>query len=228
MATSTGTLTELRLEPNGVSAWLAIPPAIRPAPGQYLSASSLDDLNPLPEALFPSVIEHDGIRLAAPLPGHWAAGMQLNLRGPLGKGFQMPSTTRRLALASLDDRPVRLMPLAMQALDANAAVVVYTRHALPELPEAVEVLPLDLLPEAPAWADFLALEAAVPTLPALRDRLGLKPFQRPACITQILVIAPMACHGMADCGTCAIHTRKGWTTACMDGPVFDFHVIAEG
>lgn len=148
--------------------------------------------------------------------------MRLTLRGPLGKGFSMPAATRRLALAGLDDSAHRLLTLAQQALARHAAVAIYAPSAIRGLPEEVEVLPLDLLPEAASWADFLALDARITSLGGLRARLGLNAHQHPGCTTQVLVVADMPCAGLAECGVCAVATRSGWALACEDGPVFDF------
>lgn len=225
MAAGTATILELRLEPDGLSGRISCPPGIRPAPGQYLTASGPDAREPLPVNLFPSRVYEDGFEAAPPLPPAWTAGTQLALRGPLGKGFSMPASTRRLALASLDDAPYRLLPLAQQALARNAAVVMYAHSAVRGLPEEVEVLPPDLLPEAANWADFLALDARITSLGGLHERLGLPVHQRPACITQVLVVADMPCSGLAECGVCAVATRSGWALACEDGPVFDFNQL---
>lgn len=228
MATGTGILTELRLELAGYSGKIAFSPALRPAPGQYLAASGPDPNEPLPVYLFPNWPETDGMRVAAPLPAGWTAGMNLNLRGPLGNGFRLPATARRVALAGLGSGPDRLMPLALQALSQQAAVALYAAQAPAGLPDEVEVLPLDLLPEALQWADFLALDIARPGLVELRARLGLSPFQSPDCPVQVLVATAMPCGGLAECGVCAVPGRGGWLLACSDGPVFDFNQIAEG
>jgi hypothetical protein len=151
--------------------------------------------------------------------------MRLSLRGPLGRGFRLPAGAARVALASLNGSSLRLLPLAHLALNQRCAVALYADSTPRDLPEEVEVLPPDLLPEAPAWADFLALEASMAELPALRSRLGLHPYQRPGCETQVLVRAPIACAGLADCGVCAVPTRQGWAMTCSDGPVFDFYQI---
>lgn len=225
MAAGIGTITEVRLEAEGLSGRITCPPGLRPAPGQYLAAAGPDPFEPLPVNLFPSRVWEDGLEIAPPLPPAWSAGTRLLLRGPLGRGFQMPASTRRLALASLDDSPQRLLPLAHQALAQNASVVLYARGAVRGLPEAVEVLPVDLLPEAPGWADFLALEARSHSLGGLRERLGLHPHQRPACAIQVLVMTAMPCSGIAECGVCAVNTRDGWALACADGPVFDFNQL---
>jgi hypothetical protein len=151
--------------------------------------------------------------------------MSLHLRGPLGSGFHLPVSARRVALSAFDAPPQRLLPVAWQALAQHAAVAVYTRSNPPGLPPEVEVLPLDLLPEATGWADFLALDMPVSDLPDLRTRLGLTPFARPPALVQVLVMASMPCTGLGECGVCAVHTRNGWKMACSDGPVFDFQQI---
>jgi hypothetical protein len=246
MAIGVGTLIELRLKPEGLSGQIACPPGLRPRPGQYLVAASPDPGEPLPVVLFPSRIsplaEQAILEIAPPLPPAWTAGMQLALRGPLGSGFHMPPTVRRVALACPGGAPYRLLPLAEQALNQRAAVAIYAQSAPSGLPEEVEVLPLDLLPEAPAWADFLALEASLPELlrngvPSLRSALGLNAYQRPGCQAEVLVVAAMPCSGLAECGICAIATRggagtrggnaagSGWALVCSDGPVFDLNLL---
>jgi Iron-sulfur cluster binding domain of dihydroorotate dehydrogenase B len=225
MAAGSGTITELRMEPDGLSARITCPPGLRPAPGQYLVANGPDPCQPLPVVLFPSGMENGELRIAPPLPESWGAGMELALRGPLGHGFHVPPTARRIALASLDSTPARLLPLAALALAQRAAVAIYAKRAPARLPAEVEVLPLDLLPEAPIWAEFLALDVSLSGLPGIRSRLGLSPFQHLSCPTQVLVIAPMPCSGTGECGVCAVTTQHGWALACMDGPVFDFNQL---
>lgn len=225
MANGTGTIIELRLDADGPGARITCPPALRPAPGQYLVASSPDPGEALPVTLFPSRIAAGELDLAPPVPRLWQTGMTLALRGPLGQGFRMPATTRRAALAALDGHPARLLPLAYAALDLRAAVTIFAAAAPAGLPAEVEVLPLDLLPEAAGWADFLALETRPETLPELRGRLGLKPFQQPACTVQVLISTAMPCAGLAECGVCAVPARHGWAAACSDGPVFDFQQL---
>lgn len=220
-----GTIIEMRLEADGASASISYPSGMRPSPGQYLSACSPDANAPLPLALFPSRIEQDSLLIAPPLPREWSVGMQLKLRGPLGKGFHLPSGARRVAFASLEESPARLLPLADQALNQGAAVALYAQSTPAGLAEEVEVLPLDLLSEAPGWADYLALEARPAHLAGLRDHLKLAPHQRLECYTQVLILSPMPCTGLADCGVCAVETRQGWSLSCVDGPVYDFYQL---
>ncbi len=228
MAIGTGRIIELRLEEDGLSGKITCPAALRPSPGQYLAASGARPDEAFPTILFPSQINQGEITIAAPLPEHWKLGMELALRGPLGKGFQMPPMTRRLALANFEGSPDRLLPLAYQALTQRAAVTLYARRAPAGLPVEVEILPLELLPEALQWSDFLALEISLSGVPLLREHLGLAPHQRAGCSAQVLVDLPMPCCGLSECGVCAVHTRDGWVMGCTEGPVFDLTQLVEG
>jgi hypothetical protein len=116
----------------------------------------------------------------------------------------------------------RLLPLAIQALEENAAVTLFASAPLPDLPLSVEAYPLEAAAEAMRWADFLVIEVPLEELPALRDLLGLVPGERPPIPGQALIMAVMPCAGLADCGVCAVITGgRSWKMACKDGPVFD-------
>lgn len=215
-------LLELRLEGEELVGGRIIPPprfAIKP--GQYLLAHCCRLAETLPTPLFPSNINNEEILLAPPLPTAWLPGAELTLRGPLGKGFHLPAAARRVALASLDSHPFRLMPLLAPALAAGLEIALFTTLVPPGLPPEVEVLALNSLPDAPIWADYLALDVPWAALPQLHSRLGLAFGQPLSCQAEVLVVAPMPCGGLADCGVCALKTRQGWKFTCKDGPVFD-------
>jgi hypothetical protein len=203
------TLLEVQLE-GGI---LERPLGLDISPGQYLLA--------LPSALFPTHMAPEWIAVAAPLPTDWRAGQAIAIRAPLGKGFQLPSTARRVAVAALDHSPARLLTLVTQALAHAAEVCLYTLSLPSGLPEAVEVQSPDQLPEAWKWADYLALDCPL----SLRTRWEqILPDPRPyrlLCPTQILVYTQMPCGGQAECGVCAVETHRGWLHACKNGPVFD-------
>lgn len=218
----TETHLELFNETAQVGARITCPTNLRPAPGQYLAASSSAIDEPLPVALFPSGLEGDELIIAPPLPDHWTTGTPLALRGPLGRGFRLPQTARRVALAALDISPARLLPLAFHALEQHASVTLYSRSIWPNLPLEVEILPLDLLHEAPVWADYLAVDVPARSLPDLRSAFHLGLYGRLACPAEVLIYTPMPCTGLGECGVCAIPTRSGWQLACGDGPVFDW------
>ncbi len=227
MPTFTAVLSEVRLGPGGLSGALDVPPALRPAPGQYLLASSGDPTDPLPAALFPATPPDAPLRVAPPLPAHWSGGMRLHLRGPLGHGFHLPEPARRVALAALDSAPELLLPLAHLALRSGAAVALYAAQPPQGLPDAVEALPLELLAEALSWADYLAAAFPLSSLPALRRLCALAPHQQFSMETQGLVLATMPCGGAALCGACAVLTGRGWKHACADGPVFSLNLLEE-
>lgn len=207
---------------------LALPPGLRPSAGQYLLGFSAEAGDLLPAALFPVELPAAEMAFAAPLPAGWSAGMQLALRGPLGHGFHLPAGPRRVALAALNDSAGPLLPLAQAALDVGGEVALYARAAPPGLPPQVEVLPLDLLPEAPGWAHYLALDAPLRALPGLPRLLGLKRPGSLGCPAEVLAHSAMPCGGLAACSVCAVPVRKGWKLACKDGPVFDWDLLDFG
>lgn len=207
----------------GRTAWIECPPPAIPAAGRYVMAWSPEDADaPLATPLFMSRSEGEGFRTATPIPITWEPGAPLQLRGPLGRGFTPPRELRRLALASPDERITCLQPLMQNALDQGAAVALFTDHAPAGLPVAVEVNPLETLNEALAWADYLALELPAQALSRIDQLLGVERFARALpCPAQALARLAMPCGGLAECGACAVETRRGWKMACRDGPVFD-------
>jgi hypothetical protein len=216
-------LLELRLLAGGyIGGRVALPPRFSLRPGQYLLATARHLSEALPTALFPSSIGSEEVLLAPPLPLAWLPGTELSLRGPQGKGFHLPVSARRVALAALDSHPYRLLPLLAPALAQDREITLFTPLIPPGLPPEVEVLPIGALPDAPAWADYLALDLPLAALPQLRARLGLQPGRTLPCQTEVLAAAPMPCGGLASCGVCAIKNRSGWKFTCQDGPVFDF------
>lgn len=214
----------MRMEADGaLAAAIACPPRAVPAPGQYLQVAADGDV--LGAALFFAGERKGGFLAAPPLPAGWAPGTPLALRGPLGRGFHLPENLGRLALGAAGESPSKLLPLATAALARRAAVTLYCDLPLPDLPAALEAYPLEALPEALAWADFLAIDLPLAGLPGLGERLGLAPGSLPACPGQVLVHAPMPCAGLAECGACAVQTRRGWKLGCVDGPVFDLQDV---
>jgi hypothetical protein len=226
MRTYSGRVAELQLDPAGrTAARIACPPGAVPAPGQYLLATDETSLLGIP--LFKAGPAANGFLAAPPLPASWAPGTPLALRGPLGRGFRLPAGLRRLALVVAGDGTsgsgvARLLPLAIQALEENAAVTLFAAAPLPDLPLSVEAYPLEAAGEAMRWADFLAVEIPLEELPGLGTLLGLGPGERPSIPGQALIVAAMPCAGLADCGVCAVLTGgRSWKMACKDGPVFD-------
>ena len=208
---------------GAISACIACPASIRPEAGQYLLADRVDEPESLPAAIFSAGWSDGSLLAAPPLPHSWKNGGELRLRGPFGQGFHLPALAHRVAAASLAGLPMRLLPLLEQAIAHNLDVALYTNFVPAHLPRAVEVLPLEQLPEAMNWADYVAVDIALEDLGSLRAKLGLAHQQRCACTIQALVVTPMPCGGTAECSICSFETKKGWRLACKDGPVFDFN-----
>ncbi len=225
-------VTEIQLDAGGPAAWIECPPAAIPRPGQYVLAQDPEDQQaPLATPLFPAAISPGGFLAAPPIPPLWTPGTELLLRGPLGRGFTLPITCRRIALVALGDTAARLAPLIPAALEQDAAVALFSDAPLPSLPSAVEAYPLSALSELLSWADFIAVDLPLAALPDLRMRLasgsdgGAEPDSHLHCPAQALVLAPMPCGGLGECGVCAVPAHRGWKLACIDGPVFNLDEI---
>lgn len=218
-----GRIHQIRLDAQGqTEAWIDCPDGLLPEAGQYLVGYALEDQEaPLATCLFPAELPGSGFWAAAPIPPTWLPGTVLALRGVLGHGFSGYSGARRISLASFTDSPARVLPLVAHASQLGAAVTLFANPPLPSLPAWVEIYPLSSLPELLYWADYLALDLPLESLPTLRQALGLLPEQLLPCPAQALIYTPMPCAGLAECGACAVPTRRGWKLACEDGPVFD-------
>jgi hypothetical protein len=218
----TARVREIQLDAGSLVAWIECPSAGIPVAGKYvLAVDPLDEQAPLATPLFPAEVLPEAFLAAPPIPPGWRPGTTLELRGPLGHGFSLPTTARNIALAALGESTSRLLPLVHPALSQGAAVALFTDAPLQALPTAVEAYPLTSLPEMLDWADFVAIDLPAEALPELRSHLGLDSHRRLPCAVQALVAAPMPCGGMGECGVCAVPARRGWKLACKDGPVFD-------
>ena len=225
MGRSMGKITGVWEENGELAARIQCPAPGVPAPGQYVLASDpADRAAALPYRLFPTAIERDGFSAGPGLPRAWLPGSVLALNGPLGRGFALPEAARRAAFACLDGSPARLRPVITAAISRGCAAILFSgglEGALDRWPNALEVAPLESLPEALGWADALALAASPGGLAGLRSLLGWGAGKRLPFPAQVLVDVPLPCGGMADCGACAVRARRGYRYACRDGPVFD-------
>lgn len=228
-----GRVAEIRLEHSGdTSAQITFPEQDKDQailkPGQYLMAWKPDDIEAsLAVPLFPAEICSKYFWTASSVPSNWEPGDTLQLRGPLGHGFRFPPRRKvqRLAVASLVETIARLLPLAVQAIQDNVAVTLFTTSSFTSSPAELEIYPLSDLPEALNWADFLALDLTPDQLPGLRKTLGLNPGMHPPCPGQALLSIEMPCGALAGCGACAVRGTENWLFVCQDGPVFDLNKL---
>jgi hypothetical protein len=221
MKHGTGELVELYLENGLTGGRLLCPQNLVPTPGEYLLAHDPASNLPYPAPVFNAGSVSGGFLVAPPILSTWRPGMSIALRGPLGCGFSLPASASHVALIALGETFARLKPLIPIALKQDASVALVSDLDLPELPPEVEIQPVSALPEVARWADYLAFDLPCELLPGLREKLGLGGQAKVPFEAQVLVITPMPCGGIAECGLCAVTTRRGWKMACKDGPVFN-------
>jgi dihydroorotate dehydrogenase B-like protein len=219
MHTGKGQVFELILEDGNRHARVACSSNLIPAPGQYLLAGDRSD-SPLPVPLFYTDSAPQGFIAAAPIPASWNPGAELDLRGPLGHGFDLPLSARKVGLIAFDDSPARLRGLIQPALKQDAAVVLVCKLGVESMPDEVEVHPIAALHEIVEWADYLAFDVGRENINQLKERLGKLNQVAAAKESQILLRTLIPCGGVAECGICAVTLRSSWRLACKDGPVF--------
>ena len=216
-----GLILERFLDERRAAARIACLRTLVPAPGQYLLAHDPASDDPLAVPVFSAGFSPDGFLVASSLPQTWFPGMTLSLRGPLGRGFALPSSARRVALAVLDVSPAYLLGLILAAQTQGAAISFVCDNPPDGLPADVEIRPLAALAEVCAWADCLALAASREAMRGWRKRLGNGDQLQVPREAQALVVTPMPCSGLAKCGVCSVEVKRGIELACEDGPVFD-------
>ena len=224
MHTGKGQLLELILEDGCRYLRVTCPPNLIPAPGQYVLASDGSD-SPLPVPLFYTDSAPQGFIAVAHEDIGWHPGLALYLRGPLGRGFTLPLSARKVALVALDDSPARLHGLIQPALRQDADVVLVSASAPDNLPDDVEVQPLSALDDILDWADYVAFDIAREHLPQWKERLGKQNHWMARRSAQALIRTPVPCGGLAECGVCAVTLKSEWRLGCKDGPVFDWKEI---
>ena len=234
MLAAKGCIDEIYLDGRR-AARIACPPALVPAPGQYLLATvSSNTAAAIAQPVYSAGTCATGFYAAPPLPAYWLPGAVLELRGPIGHGFSLPPSARKVLLAAFDGSCARILALLEPSLAQKASVVLLTDQARTDLPAALEILPTTALPETYLWADYLAIEIRREHLPDLLemlipDRKSSFPQSKniPSRLgsAQVLVETPVPCAGLADCGVCAVNLRpgRGFKLACKDGPVFDLY-----
>ncbi len=220
MHTGKGQVFELILEDGYRHARVSCPSNLAPAPGQYMLASDGSDA-PLPVPLFHTDSAPQGFIAAAPIPDSWNPGLELYLRGPLGHGFSLPFSARKVGLIAFEHSPARLRGLIQPALQQDAAVVLVCSSSVGNLPDEVEVHPMSALQDIVEWADYLAFDIEREQLNQLKERLGKLNQVAAGKEAQILVHTQIPCGGVAECGICAVTMKSTWKLACKDGPVFD-------
>lgn len=225
MHTGYGQIVELLLENELRHVRISCPADMVPSPGQYMLAGSASSSDPLPVSLYSTESTPQSFITCEQIPDTWTPGTEIILRGPLGHGFTLSPTARKVALVPFDASASRLQSLIPPALRQGAGVVFVSDSGGESLHDDVEVQPISALDEVLAWADYVAFDVLRQNLHEFREKLGKKNRVSVKSEAQVLVYAPVPCGGVADCGVCAVNLRSGWKMACKDGPVFDLREI---
>jgi len=224
MHTGKGQVVELILQNGFRHMRISCTANLIPAPGQYLLAGSTSN-DSLPVSLFYTDSSPGGFITASPIPVSWNPGQDIYLRGPLGNGFVLPPSARKIALVAFNDSFLRLSGVISQALKQTASIVLVCDLDADGLSSEVEIQPLSTLEDAIGWADYIVFDVERGSLPGLRERLiGSKQIMTKS-EAQVLVYTPMPCGGIADCGVCSVVLKSEWKLACKDGPVFDLRRV---
>jgi dihydroorotate dehydrogenase electron transfer subunit len=226
MKINTILIHEIAATLNGRAIRISNPLPRIPAPGEYFLAFATGSSQVLPAVLFPYEMDSDTLTLSGFFPGEWQPGTSINIQGPLGKGFHLPSSAGKIALLATDTTlSDRLYALMLQSLSRGVAVV-WVADTLPEqFPPQVELLESSDLIDAVNWSDYTAAVTSLVGLGAL-----LHAFDRHTELKKkvdVLIDTPMVC-GNARCRVCAVETKKGWKLACKDGPVFNLEEVFSG
>lgn len=221
---SEGQVAEILLLDGLPAARIQCVQGLIPAPGQYLLAHAAESDAALAHVLFASGFAEDGFVAAPSVSAAWRPGTRLFLRGPLGHGFNLPVSARRVGFIAFDRSPRTLLALLGPALRQEAAVTLVAAQIPENLPFQVEVQPLNALPEICKWADYVAFDISRAALAALKEQLQPSRAALKAS-GQVLVRTPMPCGALADCGVCTVELGGKTYLACDDGPVFELDQV---
>jgi hypothetical protein len=216
------------------SAEIDCSPDLIPAAGQYILAHKPASDSPLAVPLFPASTSPStgsgqrpsGFRCAPPIPADWKPSDILNIRGVLGHGFSIPISAKKIALIACEESFSRLQALIPIALKQNAEIVLLSDNKEIDLPEIIEIQPMQSLTEILTWADYVAIDIARQNLNQLKEKLGKQNQAQNKYEAQILIHTAMPCGSVAECGVCALSLSHAWKMICKDGPVFNLDVVA--
>ncbi len=204
---------------------------LRAAPGQFFLAIPPSFEPYLPRVVFP-FRRRGEFTESLILPREvqvWARAGELNLRGPYGQGFNLPSSAQRaLVLAQDALAGAQLVGLveALVARECEVAVVCGPNERMERwLPPEVEYRATEDVLGAAAelwdWADAVYACGSIPFYDQLRIAVRYARLKFEGGWAQILLRdLPMPC-GTGVCYACALKTARGVVLNCREGPVFD-------
>lgn len=162
-------------------------------------------------------------------------GQPINLLGPFGQGFTLQPQSRNLLLLTDAIRAPLLFALSDMMLDQGGRVSLLVEGAT----EAIEILtphlsiPVEVrqattavmwaqqVGELTPWADQVCVALPNAHLPDVAALIRRHRFRTDAGFAQALLEADLVC-GVGACLACVVPVRdKGYTRACIHGPVMD-------
>ena len=232
-----------------------LPIVKRLQPGQFFNIvtrfpTSFDPLLRRPYSVYRRHVDQSSLTFLVRAFGRgsaWLAdrkpGERLELLGPLGNSFSIPSRAQRLLMVAGGVGVAPLVMLSDEAVGQNLDVVFVMGAAdetglltASELASGVEYivatddgsrghrgLATELVGDYVAWADQMYACGPEPMYRTLRAVVDpLRTNRRPR--TQISVERGMAC-GLGACLGCVVETTRGMITSCVKGPVFDLDEV---
>jgi len=192
-------------------------------PGQYIALW----VNGQPESLpYTPFIQSSSGNILTLTPDElpaWQPGQILGWRGPLGAACRLPENMRKLALYSRADHPGPLMPFIQSGIQGGMDTVYCSSQSTGYsawLPSHIEWEDHSRLAEIASWADMLIACLPRQTLSEELEKLSNLPASVKPDRIYILVVSPMPCNGIAQCGVCDIRLRHKAIHICQDGPLF--------
>ena len=173
--------------------------------------------------------------------GKREAGEEIQVLGPLGRGYEIDPGARHLLMGGGGTGLAPLIALADQAISSGRSVTIlsagrtasllYPKEWVQPQVEFVEVtedgsagergLITDCLSKYVRNADQVFLCGPVPMYKAVRDTWKAQGIYVP---TQVLLEVRMAC-GFGICYGCSVFTTGGVRMVCLDGPRFDLNEV---
>jgi dihydroorotate dehydrogenase electron transfer subunit len=155
------------------------------------------------------------------------AGMELDILGPLGRGWTIRPQVRNLLLIGEEPLLGALLPLARSAIESEIAVTLlqlvneqeraYPPALLsPEIEYGIVSVLDDQLADYLLWADAASCSVTAATLEML---VSTGSRWREKSFAQAVLAPPLPCASGA-CLACQVETRQRSRLACCDGPVF--------
>lgn len=222
--------------------------AVEAKPGQFVTISCGRDLTLRRPLSVHRVDKKEQISILFAVVGagtHWLSqrltGEKLDLLGPLGNGFSVQPSTKKLLLAAGGIGIAPLVLLAQKALDEGKLVklllgsrtknCLYPEELLPEGTETVITTEdgsfgkkgkvTDVLAEYIDWADQIYACGPLAMYKSIAEQSKQWPDKKPV---QVSLEVRMGC-GIGACLCCSIKTKTGMKQVCRDGPVFNLNEV---